>query len=167
MHFPLMCIANRQLRYFFRPLLKFMIFVKNPIKIPVTLFIIFSNSKIKSIFYFFTVHFFFFFFFFFDYNFHKFQETQGSSPSFASNINLFLPSVAFHIFVLHSKTNDWFLYETQHWAKNQCKKSMDWFLYDNGLRHERVSITNQIQRRSFAAVVFLQSFYQSYYNKCN
>ena len=57
-----MCIANRQLRYFFRPLLKFMIFVKNPIKIPVTLFIIFSNSKIKSIVSSFPVHFFFFFF---------------------------------------------------------------------------------------------------------
>ena len=62
LHFPLMCIANCELRYFFRPLLKFMIFVKNPRKIPMTLFIIFSNSKIKSIISSFPVQFFCFFF---------------------------------------------------------------------------------------------------------
>ena len=62
LHFPLMCIANCELRYFFRPLLKFMIFVKNPRKIPMTLFIIFSNSKIKRIISIFPFQFFFFFF---------------------------------------------------------------------------------------------------------
>ena len=39
-----------------------------------------------------------------------------------SLFNLFRPSVAFHMknshsFILHSKTNDWFLYEMQHWVE--------------------------------------------------
>ena len=80
LHFPLMCIANCQLRYFFRPLLKFMIFVKNPRKIPMTLFIIFSNSKIKSIISSFPVQFFCFFFYYIFTNSRKLRARLQVSP---------------------------------------------------------------------------------------
>ena len=38
---------------------------------------------------------------------------------------------------------------------------MDWFLYDNGLRHERANITNEIWKRSLTVEIISATIHES------